>query len=497
MSDPAAPSYLTQRIPSHIPGLDTVLGGGFLSAGVYMIHGIPGSGKTIFANQLCFGHVAGGGRALYVTLLAESHARLLQHLRPMRFFDESVIPSRLSYISAFGELESEGLKGLVTLLRRAMRTHEASLLVLDGLVNATETAATDRELKKFIHEIQTNAIFHDCTVLLLTSGIQSEVHAEHTMVDGLIALEDRLFDFRSERYIQIRKFRGAEPLRGKHAFKISDEGIRVFPRIESVYRRGSTRPRAPTGFLSTGVESVDALLEHRGLPRASTTIAVGSTGTGKTTLGLQFLSQSTVEEPGLHYGFFESPERLHAMARSYGLDFAALEQAGAVSMIWHSFGEHILDELGHQLLQVVRERGVKRLVIDGLSGFFESVTYGERIGRFLACLLNELRDLGVTVLMALETRDVVTSSVPLPYGISALIDNLVFLRFVEEGGEVQRLLSVIKIRGSGFNAGIHRFDIDGHGAAVDGLYTAGGDVIPSARPVDGDIDKPSRPPSDR
>ena len=81
------------------------------------MQGQPGSGKTLLANQLCYHHAAKGGHSVYVTLLAESHARMLQHLRSMSFFDESAIPERLSYISAFHELESEGLKGLMGVLR--------------------------------------------------------------------------------------------------------------------------------------------------------------------------------------------------------------------------------------------------------------------------------------------------------------------------------------------------------------------------------------------
>jgi len=102
-----------ERLSSGIPGLDTVLGGGFFRSGVYILHGLPGSGKTIFANQLCFAHVAAGGTAVYVTLLAESHSRMLQHIRALRFFDETAIPERLTYLSAFHQLETGGLKGLV------------------------------------------------------------------------------------------------------------------------------------------------------------------------------------------------------------------------------------------------------------------------------------------------------------------------------------------------------------------------------------------------
>ena len=68
------------RLLSGVGGLDTILGGGFLKGGLYIIQGTPGTGKTTLANQICFNHVATSGRALYVTLLAEYHARMMQHM---------------------------------------------------------------------------------------------------------------------------------------------------------------------------------------------------------------------------------------------------------------------------------------------------------------------------------------------------------------------------------------------------------------------------------
>jgi circadian clock protein KaiC len=402
MNTPSSPASL-ERLSSGIPGLDVVLGGGFFRSGVYIVHGLPGSGKTIFANQLCYRHVAAGGRAVYVTLLAESHARMLQHIRALSFFDEKAIPDELSYISAFHDLEADGLKGLMAVLRREMRARNASVLVLDGLVAAAEAAQTDRELKKFIHEVQTSAVFHGCTVFLLTSGSPQRINAEHTMVDGLIELEDRLFEARSERSIQVRKFRGAGSLRGKHPFRISDDGLVVFPRIEAVFKV-PPEPAAPGGVASTGVPSLDALIGAGGFPAHSATVVVGSSGTGKTTLGLHFLSRCTPQEPGLMFGFFETPHRLRAKARAFGFDFEALEAGGALALMWHSQGEHVLDELAHRLLAEVSARGARRVLIDGLSGFFESAVYPERITRFFSCLTNELRRLGVTVMMTMETR---------------------------------------------------------------------------------------------
>src|SRR3954470_16431774 len=142
------------RVPSGIAGLDTILAGGFLRGGLYIVQGSPGTGKTTLANQVCFNHIASGGHALYVTLLAEYHARMLQHLSGMSFFDASKIPDQLSYIGGFSALRQAGRPGLLTLLRREITARKASILVLDGFATAQRGAADDQEFNEFVHELQ-------------------------------------------------------------------------------------------------------------------------------------------------------------------------------------------------------------------------------------------------------------------------------------------------------------------------------------------------------
>ena len=111
--DAAGQTHL-ERIPTGIPGLDTVLRGGFLKAGIYILRGHPGTGKTILANQFCFNHVAADNRAIYVTLLAETHDRMMQHMQTMRFFDKARIPDALIYVNGFRVLEEDTSKDLST-----------------------------------------------------------------------------------------------------------------------------------------------------------------------------------------------------------------------------------------------------------------------------------------------------------------------------------------------------------------------------------------------
>jgi len=478
MTETPSPSPL-RRIATGISGLDEILHGGLLEGGVYIVQGSPGAGKTILGNEFCFRHTRSGGRAAYVTLLAEMHTRMLQHLRPMSFFNEAVIPGALYYVSAFQILEDSGLQGLIDLLRREIKNHSSTLLIIDGLVAAEESAHSGGEFKKFIHQIQAHASAYDCTVLLLTSGSGGPVRAEHTMVDGVLELEDHLLQFRTERTLQVRKFRGSSFMRGRHPFRITNDGIRLFPRIESTFS-DQTRLCVPAlgEKLSIGIRGLDEMLGG-GLPACSATGIVGASGVGKTTAGLHFLSMCNANEPGLCFGFFETPDALRLKARTLGLPLEESLERGHVELLWQAHKENILDELAYQLLTNIRRRKVKRVFIDGLNGFIESASHPDRIGRFFGALTNELNALNATTVFTMESRDVVGGALQVPVsGISALVQNLIFLRFVEYRSDLLRLVSVGKVRDSDHDPRLREFVITSQGMRVRGVF-AGMEAVTS------------------
>ena len=156
------------RLVTGIDGLDTILEGGLPDGGSHH-QGPPGAGKTILANHVCFNHAARGKRGLYVTVLAESHARMLAHLQRMAFFDPGAVPDGVCYVGAFSALEEGGLDALTTLIRNELHRRSATLLVVDGLMSARESAGADREFNKFIHGLQLIAASAGAVVLLLTN----------------------------------------------------------------------------------------------------------------------------------------------------------------------------------------------------------------------------------------------------------------------------------------------------------------------------------------
>lgn len=451
-----------ERVPTGIRGLDTILFGGVLRGGVYIIQGPPGSGKTILGNQVCFNHIAGGGRAIYVTLLAESHSRMMQNLRSMRFFSLSPVPKSLYYVSAFRLLEEQGLSALLDTVRREVRAHKTTLLILDGLVAAEEVAGSARELKKFIHELQVLAGLVNCTMFLLTNG-SNKAHPEHTMVDGLFELHHHLIGLQAVRELEVRKFRGGKCLSGRHSFRISDEGLHIYPRIEAVLATSSADDWYPPDRISTGVERLDAMFKG-GLSVGTTTMLLGPSGTGKTTLGLHFLSASSPREPGLLFGMYESPARLLLNAASIGLPLAELVKAGHVELLWQPPTEALLDAIGERLLEAVRRRKVRRLFVDGISGMQQCATHPERLLRFFTALANELRALGTTTVYTSEAHHILGEDVRAPLvGMSSIVENLIVLRFLELRSQVYRALSILKARGTPYDASLREFSITEQG----------------------------------
>ncbi|ATB40641.1 hypothetical protein CYFUS_006092 [Cystobacter fuscus] len=468
-----------ERISTGVPGLDTVLHGGFLRGRTYMLMGLPGAGKTILANQTCFHHIRQGHGVLYVTLLAESHTDLISNLEPLSFFDASRVGQSATYVSAFNVLEQGGLDALLALLRKEIKARNASLLVLDGLVAAEEMAPSPQALKKFIHNLQVVTNLLGCTTLILTTGGGKGLRAEHTMVDGLIVLRQRTLGARMLRELDVRKFRGSAHLLGWHSFDITSDGLVVYPRLESLPRE-DLAPATPSGHTrcAFGIAGLDAML-HGGIPSGSSTLLYGPPGSGKTLLGVNFLAQGARQgELGHHFAFYDSPERMQVQARGVGLQLEPLIESGELVISYHPPLENVLDKLGAQLLSLVRERGVRRLFLDGYDGLQKASAQRGRVTRFLAALVNECRQRDVTLIYTAETPAAFGPELKFPLqGLSLVAENILYLRSVELRSQLRRFICAMKVRNSDYDHSFRELLIGEKGLVVGEIIEDGQQLL--------------------
>lgn len=454
-----------KRLQSGIEGLDTLLKGGLIAGASYIIQGRPGSGKTILANQLGFNHVNRGGRVLFATLLAEPHERLFEFLSTLSFFDKTRIGADIQFVSAFDTLENDGLEDVVKLLRREITRQKSTVMIVDGLLNARSKAESPIDTKKFISELQGHAAFAGCTVLFLTSSQLDDGSPEHTMVDGVIELGEESIGPRTVRRIKLRKTRGSGAVSGVHEFEITGQGIVVYPRLESVLAPALLESET-LEYVPSGMPTLDEIVGG-GLISSSVTLITGPSGSGKTSFGIQFLAQSTPQAPGLHFGFYETPQRLCIKASALGTDFRALEASGALTIVWNPTTAGLIDRLAFDLLRIVEQKNIKRVFIDSLGGMGRVAADKGRVLDLFTALMAELRGRGVTVVASWEVQSLMGSQIDAPApDLSSVVDNLLLIRFDQHAAELKRLLSILKIRDSAYDPSLLEVVIGNQGIDV-------------------------------
>lgn len=272
--------------------------------------------------------------------------------------------------------------------------------------------------------------------------------------------------------------RGQAQSPGVHTFRISDSGVEVFPR--ALIRPGEqVQIEIPAEVrMSTGIKELDAMMGG-GLPQGYSLLVVGPTGSGKTVLATQFLAEGVrMGQPGVIAAFEKSPNQLLSRALS------ALIQSGKVCVINTRTLDLAIDEILHELVTTIQRTHAKRVVIDSLSGFELALSavsredFREALYRMIAVLTN----MGVSVLMTAELEDQYTALRFSSYGNAFLADAVIMQRYVELGGQLNRVLSVIKVRGSAHSKDIRLFDIEDDNILIGKPLTQYQGIL-SGRPV--------------
>lgn len=224
-------------------------------------------------------------------------------------------------------------------------------------------------------------------------------------------------------------------------------------------------PRAASRF-STGIPTLDSTIGG-GLSRGSTTSLMGAPGVGKTLMGLNFLAAGAdAGEPGLYLGFYETPERLMAKAAGVGLDVREHAAQGLLRFEWFAPLEIHIDQIAEVVQGIVREQGIQRIFVDGIEGFALGAMHAERVPTFVTALMIALREAGATTLLS-EELPLFTSTIDsTALSVSALVENVILLRFYELDAKLHRLISVIKLRESSFDPSIREFFITAEGITV-------------------------------
>ena len=454
-----------------VAGLDTILGGGLPELSFNIIGGSPGSGKTTFAQQIMFSLATPTNRALFFTAMGEPPVKMLRYQQQFEFFDFDKVGNAINFISLAPAVETGNYDAVLTQIREEVRAHSPSLVFIDSFRSFVQAAKGEQThiaaLQLFVQQLVTHMTGWNATTFLIGEYLANEADQNpiFTVADGIIWLNQDVQRNAMARKIQVIKMRGRRQRAGLHAFRITNAGIQIFPRVlpASEPTGGGRLSNAPDGRVSMGVPVLDEMLGG-GLPAGYSLLLVGPSGCGKSMLATEFLAEGVRRNETAVVALFE---KTPSQMLNNQLD--QLVQSGKVALLNMRTLDLSVDETLHELEAQIDKISATRVVLDSLSGFELALSpeYREDFRESLYRMTTVLSEKGVTLLMTSELEDRATELRFSPVGSAFLVDAIVMQRYVEADAELHTVISVIKVRGSRHSRQLREFRITEDGIEID------------------------------
>jgi circadian clock protein KaiC len=454
------------RAATGIAGLDDILDGGFTPYRLYLLEGVPGSGKTTLALQFLLEGVRRGESVLYVTLseneeelseVATSHGWSLDGItvRELVPGEDTLRPDEQYTMFHPSEVElSETTRNILADVERL----KPSRVVFDSLSELRLLAGNSLRYRRQILALKQFFAGRNCTVLLL-DDLTSATHdlQVQSIAHGVLRLEQLFPEFGAERRrLIVQKYRGVRYRGGFHDYIIRRGGIQVFPRMAV----GKRRPDALSEKLASGIAEMDNLLGG-GVERGTSTLIVGGAGTGKSSLAAQFVAAAAARgQRSAMFIFDESINTLLTRARGLGIDLAAHVAESRVTVQQVDPAELSPGEFAHAIRRAVEEQDVAVVVIDSLNGYLNAMPDERFLIIQLHELLTYLGHAGVATLLIGAHQGLIGSQMVAPVDASYLADAVILMRYYETEGEVRQAISVMKKRGGAHERTIRDFRME-------------------------------------
>lgn len=450
---------MADRLSSGNKRLDAVLGGGLWKDALTLITGAPGTGKTLLAQQFVFANASEEHPALYVSTVSEPLEKILRYGSSLTFFDTNRVGNAVRYEDLGGLLDERGLPAFVERLDALIAEVKPSIIVVDSFKALHAFAREPSDFRWFLHDFAARLSASNASSFWVGEYMDDDIarEPEFAVADAIIQLATARTMEREWRVLQVLKLRGSGFMSGQHAYRLSDAGLDVFPRLAD--RPDVDHYELHAARLSSGIPALDEMLDEGYWPGSATLVA-GPSGSGKTVMSLSFaFGGAEVGEHALIANLQENPSQLERTARGFGMTFTN----PYVSLFYRSSVDLYIDEWVHQLLEYVEANNVKRLVIDSLGDLSFASPDPIRFREYIYSLIQRLSRQGISVMMTMEVPDLFHLTRLSETGISNMSDNVVLLQFVRSESRVKRALTVIKTRASLHEPEIREYVINENG----------------------------------
>lgn len=460
-----------RSLPSGVPGLDTVLGGGLPEYSFNLIAGGPGSGKTTLIHQILFANATVERPAIYFTVLGEPTIKMLRYQSQFSFFDPELAGSAIQFINLSAEVTERELDKVLQRIVSETERAQPGIVVVDsfrtiGGQPGGSGQAGAFEFEQFVQRLALQMTSWEVTSFLLGEYAEEEQrNPVFTVADSILWLSQATDRNSVVRKLQVVKTRGRAPMPGLHTFRITEHGLQIFPRIPEQTRNRKAQKRER---LSTGVPGLDEMIGG-GVIAGDAIMLTGPAGSGKSTVATQFVTAGLAEkETGVIAVFEEYPEEYLVRAGARNPAVRKMIEEGRLELIYLRPLDLSVDEALAAILEAVERLKARRVVIDSLSGFEVALapTFREDFRESLYRLVGTLTATGVTVFMTAEVAEGFSDARFTSEKVSFITDELIVQRYIEIEGELRRVMAVIKMRGSDHSHEFRTYEVAAKGVVV-------------------------------
>ncbi|WP_437963421.1 ATPase domain-containing protein [Sorangium sp. So ce260] len=462
---------------SGIAGLDAILHGGFPREEMHLVQGASGTGKTTLALQFLLSGAEAGESVLYITL-AQTRRGLEAIARSHGWSLEGVTVHDLSLDDLAEHLRADQtvlrtadveLGELTRHVREVIEKTQPRRVALDSIGVIGLLAGSSARYHREVVVLRQFLVARRCTALFLgewpaETELEGAPNSEfHSLASCVIHMEHTAPDYGEvRRRLRVIKVRGVPFRSGYHDFRIRTGGLEVYPRLES--RHGEEY--ADFRRIQSGIASLDRLLGG-GLEQGTACLLIGPSGAGKSTLAAVYAYAAAQGGGAVAIFLFEErSETFKARAIGVGIDLLPQLDSGRLTIEQLNPADITPGEFAHRVRTAVEDRKANVVVIDSLTGYFNTMGDVSLLSVQMHELLNFLSVRGVLTLVVVTQEGFMSvGSVP-TVDVSYLSDSIIAVRLFEADGCIRRCLAAIKKRSGEHDTTIRELFIDAEGVRV-------------------------------
>jgi circadian clock protein KaiC len=461
------------KTPTGISGLDEVTGGGLPRGRPTLVCGPAGCGKTLLAVEFLVRGITDFSEPGVFVAFEESANDLVANVASLGFdlpqlqSDGQLVIDHIAAVEPGVEETGEwDLEGLFLRLGAAVDSVGAKRIAIDTIETLfgafSNTAVLRAELRRLFAWLKEREL----TAVITGErgdGTLTRHGIEEYVSDCVIVLDHRVIEQTSTRRLRILKYRGSLHGTNEYPFFIGESGVSVLPITSASLGNHVSSER-----VSTGVPRLDVMLGDGGYYKGSTVLVNGTAGTGKSTLAAQFCDAACKRgERAMYFGFEESEDEIVRNMSSVGIDLAQWVDAGLLQ--FRCFRPSVLGLEAHlfAMQKSVNEFDPAVVVMDPVSDLLRIGSVSD-VSALLTRQIDFLKGKGVTALLTSLTAAVEPGRPD--EQIASLVDTWLLVKTREGNGELNRLLYVLKSRGTAHSNQIREFLLTDHGIELADVY---------------------------